>query len=256
MSIVGAAAVPAAPLVLSSVSPDQPPEVRPSVQRLRELTTRALESLPEAAATILIAGGKRGIFDRGEATLAPLGADHARISLPVAQPVIEHLSRLTQYPMFRGDHLDIELSVLALAVHRVRGEVPILPMSVPRTTDFDVLVSVGASVREAVGAAGLDAVVVCSGDLSAGLRADSPAAEIEGAEEWDRAVVDALRDGEASRLRELGPDEASRVDARGWASLSVFHGICAGRLEVELLGYEAPRGVGHVVARALPRPAG
>jgi hypothetical protein len=255
MTVVGAAAIPAAPLLLPDVSPDQPQEVRPGVRRLRELASDALDAVPAVDAYVLVGSGKRGIYDRGQATLAPLGADHARISLPIAQPVIEHLSRLTQYPMFRGDTLDVETSVLALAVHAVRGEVPILPVSVPRAADFDVLVSIGASIREAVGQAGMGVAVICASDLSAGLDGSSPAGRIEGARAWDDQVVEACRAGDLAGLRDLGPDEASRVQAHGWASLAVFHGVCAGRLRVECLGYEAPRGVGYVVLRALTHPA-
>jgi hypothetical protein len=256
-ALTAAAAVPAAPLMLPAASPRQPDGIRHDVAELRGLAAAAIAGLPEVDAVVLVAAGPRGIYDSASASLAPLGVAGAEVELPVAVPVIEHLSRLIQYPMFRGDPLSLDHSVLALQLHAVRGKVPALPLNVPPTADFDVLVSVGASIGEAVADTDLTAAVLAASDLSAGLDAASPAAAVDGAEQWDAAVVAAVQRGELGRLRDLGPEEAERVAARGWAPLAVLHGVCAvGRLQPQLLGYLAPRGVGQLVARCVAREAG
>lgn len=252
----GGAVVPAAPLILPSVSPEQPADVRQEVTRMRDLAREAIASLPTVDLYVLVTSGPRGIFDRAHATLAPIGVPDAAVDLPVVEKAIEHLSRLTQYPMLRGDDLDLSLSVLALQLHDIRGEVPVLAIRVPPSTEFDVLLSVGASVDEAITEAGLTGAVIAAGDLSAGLDQSSPAYAIDGAADWDKAVVDAVTDGRVADLGPLGPDEAERVKATGWAALAVVHGACAAsQFRLEMLGYVAPRGVGQIVARCVAAPA-
>lgn len=250
--LAGAAVIPAAPLMIPAASPAQPEGMQEPVRALRDAAADVLRALPPVDVHVLVAAGPRGIFDAASASLAPLGVRGAEVEMPVATDAIDDLSRLTQYPMFRGDPLTIEQSVLALQLHAVHGPVAVLPINVPPGTDFDVLVAVGASICEAVRDAGLVAAVVVAGDLSAGLDQTSPAHHIDGAQEWDVTVVAAVRAGDLRRLRELGPDEAERVRALGWAPLAVLSGVCAaGRLRPEHVAYGAPRGVGELVARCV-----
>lgn len=251
--LVGAAAIPAAPLMLPRASPEQPQRMRAQVADLRAGANEVIRRLPDADAVVVVASGPRGIYDRGRASLSPLGVEGADVELPVAEEAIEHLCRLTQYPMFRGDALDIGHSALCLQLAAVRPAVAVVPLSVPGTTDFDVLVSVGASIEEAVLDADLSGVMLCAGDLSAGLNESSPGYAIPGAGDWDAAVVEAVKAGELGALRELGPEEASRVQALGWAPLGVLHGACAAaRLRPEFVAYAAPAGVGQLVAQCVP----
>lgn len=255
--VVGAAAVPTAPLLVPGASPGQPEDVRDEVERLRELSLDTLAGLPDSDAYVLVARGERGIHDRAAASLAPLGVPGLEVELSVATELIEGLSRLTQYPMYRGDPLSIAHSVLVMLLRDARGEVPVLPVNVPAAGDFDVLVAVGASVAEAAEDAERTVSVVCQSDLSAALDEASPGYAVEGARAWDDAVLEAVRERRLRRLEELGPDEAQRVEALGWAPLAVLHGVCAsGHLQVEGLGYGAPRGVGQLVARCRDQAPG
>lgn len=255
--VIGGAAIPAAPLTLPAASPAQPEEARDEVAHLRELTTGALEALPDADVYVLVGAGPRGVHDSALASLDQLGVPDVEVELPVQEEVLEHLTRLVQYPMFRGDPLGVDLTMLALNLHAARGEVTVLPMSVPRGADFDVLVSVGASIGEAVEDAGVSAVVIVAGDLSAGLHEASPAHRIDGSRRFDERVVEAVRSGDLAELGALGPEEAERVQASGWAPLAVMHGVCASSgLSLEMLGYHAPRGVGQLVARCVRRARG
>jgi hypothetical protein len=251
-ALLGAAVVPTAPLVLPAVSHAQTDGTREEVQRLRTLAREALTSLPPADVHVLLAPGARGIYDRAHATLGSLGVPEVELELPTHEEVMEHLSRLIQYPVFRGTPLDVGLAVLALQLLEERGPVPVVPVNVPRGADFEVLVSVGAAIGEAAVDAGATANVVAAGDLSPGLDATAPAYAIDGAREWDEAVVRVAEEGDLGSLGQFGPDEAERVRAGGWAPLAAIHGVCAsGKLSFELLGYAPTRGVGHVVARCV-----
>ncbi len=242
--------------MLPEASHEQAPEIRGDVRELRRLARAALEALAPFDFVVLVASGPRGVYDQAVASLAPLGVQEPGLQLPVEKEAIEHLSRLTQYPMFRGDPLAISHSVLALQLHAVRGLVPVVPVNVPAGADFDVLVTVGASIVESARDAGQLAAVICPGDLSAGLDEGSPAHAIDNAQDWDAAVVGAFEEGDLGALRELGPRDAERVRSLSWAPLSVLHGACAsGRLRPLILDYRSPRGVGQLVARCIPVPS-
>lgn len=238
--------------MLPQASHEQPPEIRDDVAELRRFAGAAIAALPPFDVAVMVASGTRGVYDQAAASLAPLGIHEPGIQLPVDSEALEHLSRLTQYPMFRGDPLGISHSVLALQLHGARGLVPVVPLNVPAGADFDVLVSVGASIAEAARDAERLTAVICPGDLSPGLHEGSPAHFIASASDWDAAVVAAFEAGDLGALRQLGPRDAERVRSLGWAPLAVLHGACASaRLRPVLVGYRSPRGVGQVVARCI-----
>lgn len=226
--------------------------MREPVARLRQHVRDVLAALPHADVTVLIAAGSRGIHDSACVSFAALGVQGYEEELPVASPIVEHLSRLTQYPMLRGDDLDLAHAVLAALVSSVRGIVPVVPVRVPAGTEGEVLVTVGASIEQAAQDAGMTANVVVAADLSAALDETSPRYRVAGAREWDAAVIEAVEHHDLGRVVELGPDEALRVHALGWAPLVVLHGAAAaGGLLPEFVGYDAPRGVGQLVVRCL-----
>lgn len=255
--LVAAAVVPAAPLLLPAVSPRQPAAVAGAVAALRDAVRTTLAALPDAGATVLLAAGPRGVHGEARASMAPLGVPSVEASLPVARDAVEHVTRLTQYPMLVGDPLGLTHSVLLLLLREARGAVPIVPVSVPAAGRGEALVAVGASLAAALEDAGVTATLVCPGDLSSALAPDSPGHAVEGARAWDEAVVAACRAGELGRLVELGREEAQRVGAQGWAPLVVLHGACAAAdLHPVDVRYHAPRGVGQLVARFVPPDRG
>ncbi len=104
--VPAAAIVPAAPLLVSAASPDQPAEIRDDVATLREAAHRVLAALPTTDVTVLLAAGARGFHDTAHATLRPLGIRGAEATLPVARDLIPHVTRLTQYPVFVSEELE------------------------------------------------------------------------------------------------------------------------------------------------------
>lgn len=269
--LVGAVAVPTAPVVLPAATPGPPAEVDAEVARLRRLAERAVELLPPADAHVLVAAAPSGEGESGHAekagaihhqttaSLRSLGVPRTEVELPVAETVIGHLSRLTQYPLRRDRTLSVAHSVLALQVHAAHGRVPVVAVSVPAETDFDALVSVGAAVEESAADAGLGVAVVCAGDLSARGDETGPDGRMTATGSWDEQAVAAARNRDLDALRQLGPDAAGRVGATGWAPLAVFHGACAAAgLDIRLVAYLVVDGVGQLVVAADPggRPGG
>lgn len=251
--VLGAAAIPAAPLLLSAASPAQPSEVADEVEALRRDVTQVLGSLPPADVVVLVAAGPGGIHNRGRASLAGLGLAGVETDLPIARELIREASRLTQYPLLRGDPLPLPHGVLALLVAQELGTRQILPLSVPEGADASVLLTLGAGLVEGVRAWGGTALVVAAGDLAATLTVGSPGYLVQGAEEWDRRVVDAFSAPNGQGILDLGPEEAERFGAHGWAPLAVLEGVRRrARLSADHVRYHAPRGVGQLVVRLVP----
>jgi len=91
--------------------------------------------------------------------------------------------------------------------------------------------------------------VVAAGDLSAGLTPKAPLTLVEGATAWEEEVVDVVAGGRLERVARMGPGEAARVGALGWAPLVVLAGVCrAAAIGMVVRHHAAPRGVGYLVA--------
>lgn len=261
--IVGAAIVPSAPLLVPGVSGVLPA----GIEQVCDAVDAALESLPSCDTVVLIAAAKpdeggsgQGLYDVGVATLAGIGRPDIAHDAPIDRAAVERISRVSQYPVYRGDILPLGLGVLALLVG---GRGPFVPMAVPCRANFDTLSATGAALARAFASgderdeegsgAGSEeprAVLIAAGDLSCGLDERSPLYAVEGAKEWDARVLDVVDSGRLEALDRLGPGEATRVGSLGWAPMAVLHGAAArAKLGLARRHYSAPRGVGYLVAQ-------
>lgn len=240
--LVGAAAVPAAPLLAPGVVASLPAPVEPFARAIE----RVLGGLPDADLAVIVASGERAIYDGAVVDLRGLGRPQITARWPTHEAAVSTLSRVTQLPQKHASSLPVDAACLAL---HLDGRWPLVPVTVPATATWDVLVAVGAGIVQGLQSMGLSAVVVASGDGSAGLSPKAPRALIPGAAQWQDRLVDAIDEGATAMLERLGPAEAARVAARGWAPLAVLHGVTArGHLGMVLRRHGAPRGVGYVVA--------
>lgn len=241
--IVGAAILPTAPLLVPGASASLPP----GVDAVCDAVDAALDRLPEHDVAVLVAGAAdASLYDAASASLAGVGLPEVALEGVVDAAVVERLSGRAQYPVHRGEPLPIDLAVLALLVG---GAAPLVPVGVPATAAFDALAAVGVAIASALDEPDLRGIVVSAGDLSAGLTERSPLHLVAGAAEFDARVLDVVDSGRLDGLARLGPEEARRVGARGWAPMTVLHGALA-RAKIGLVRrhYSAPRGVGYLVA--------
>lgn len=238
--IVGAAVLPTAPLLAPGVAASLPEGYQP----LRAAMDRTLLGLPHRELTVLVAASPSdaevGVWGSAVASLAGIGRPDLGMDLPAGAG--DGLGAAVGLPLREG-HLPLDLAVLR---HLVGGVERVLPLCVPAGASALELATIGDRIatyqRE-------KAVVVCSGDLSAGLDLTAPLGFVAGARAWDDQVVDAVASGRLDGLSRLGPAEATRVGARGWAALAVLHGVCrTAKLGMMVRRYAAPRGVGYLVA--------
>lgn len=267
--LVGAAVVPSAPLLVPGVSAGLPD----GVPKVSDAIDAALDGLPPWDTAVLIAAASRtgqsaaqGLYDLTEASLAGIGRPDVRQPLSIEHEATERIARLSQYAVRRDERLPLGLATLALLLG---GAPRTVAVAVPCSAWFEALAAVGTAVAEAVsqrpGAAdgeassgsaaesprhgGRRTIVLVAGDLSAGLTERSPLGAVAGAGDWDAQMVDIVDSGRLDQLSELGPEQAIRVGALGWAPMAVLHGAMArAKLGIVRRHYSAPCGVGYLVA--------
>jgi hypothetical protein len=244
-------AVPSAPLLLPAVSPAQPPGVAEQVAELRAAVDRALAPVADVDSVILVAAGDEAlVHDANRATLASYGHPDVTTELAHDEELLSAVASRGQIPRVRDDRLDGDLAVLASLVTAVRPGGSLLSVTVPYAAGTDALGATAAGLTGAAAATDRNVAVVVAADLAATLDTTSPGYLVEGATDWDAAAVAAVRDGDVEAMAALGPAEATRVQARGWAPLSVLLTV-ARQLQhrFDEVTYLAPRGVGQLVAR-------
>lgn len=247
--IVGAAVVPTAPVLVPGVAGALPPELA----ALAAATGVALRGMPPADVAVLIAvappDGGHGCYDSAVASFAGVGLPELVLEAPVDRVAVEAVTRDAQYPLYQGEALPLGLAALVHQLAAAGRRCAVVPVAVPAEAGADVLVGVGAGIASALDGPGSRAVVVAAGDLAAGLSPSAPLALVDGAREWEDRVVDVVDKGRLDGLARLGPEEARRMGALGWAPLVVLHGACArAKIGLAVRRHGAPRGVGYLVA--------
>lgn len=239
--LIGAASIPSAPVLVDGIGRG----LGAQLTQLRASVQRVTLGLPDADVVVIVAAGQPALHDTAVADLSGLGYPGQRRTVRSCPPAIAALSRMTQYPRVRRPRLPVDLATLTLLLDRNE---PIVALEVSAWAEFAVLSAVGVSVVEALHEAEVVGSVVVAGDLSAGLTPQAPLAQRPGAAAWDAAMVRAFTDDDSSRLAGLGPADAARIGARGWAPLCVLAGATASvGMQMAVRRYAAPRGAGYLV---------
>jgi AmmeMemoRadiSam system protein A/AmmeMemoRadiSam system protein B len=115
----------------------------------------------------------------------------------------------------------------------------------------------GACIRLTAETVGRPVAIVASGDLSHRLKPEAPAGYHANAHLFDEAVVDALKANVPQRIIRLDPELRKIAGECGYRSMLVAIGATQGLPEsCEVLSYEAPFGVGYLVAQLTNQETG
>jgi AmmeMemoRadiSam system protein A/AmmeMemoRadiSam system protein B len=108
----------------------------------------------------------------------------------------------------------------------------------------------GGCVKSAADEIGRPVAFIASGDLSHRLKPDAPAGYHPAAYQFDSEVVDAIDDNCPYRITEIDHDLRRTAGECGYRSMLVALGVARGlQPSCEVLNYEAPFGVGYLVAQ-------
>jgi AmmeMemoRadiSam system protein A/AmmeMemoRadiSam system protein B len=259
-SIVFAGIAPHPPIMVPEVGRKAIAEVRSSIEAMADLTER-----------VICSGAETVVMISPHAPLEPhafvaydgpqLYADFANFRAPTttvqAQLDDELLNEITRIAAeqslatirIKGFDLDHGTAVPLYFLQRNgwHGRVIALGYSFLPNEDH---VRFGECIRQAIEQVGRPVAFIASGDLSHRLKLDAPAGYNPQAHLFDAEVVDAIRSSATKRIVDLDPELRRMAGECGYRSMLVAIGV-ARELEpsCEVINYEAPFGVGYLVAQ-------
>jgi AmmeMemoRadiSam system protein A/AmmeMemoRadiSam system protein B len=235
-------------------------EVRGSIEAMREFTERLVES---GAETVVLVSPHAPLDARAfvayqDARLygdfANFRAPGARVEAPLDEEILNAISRAAAHESYevvgiRGHDLDHGTAVPLYFLQRNgwSGRVVALGYSFLSNEDH---VRFGACIRRAAYETGRAVAFVASGDLSHRLKPEAPAGFYPQAHVFDEEVVEAIREGRPERIINIDQDLRRRAGECGYRSMLVaFGAVENAQPAYEVLSYEAPFGVGYLVAQ-------
>ena len=260
-SIVFVGVAPHPPIMVPEVGREAIAEVRGSIDAMRELTERVLAA---GAETLVLVSPHAPLDPRAFVAYAEpeLYGDFANFRAPdatVGAPLdaelldaIEETAGADGYQLLRlppGYELDHGTAVPLYFFLRNgwRGRVVALGYSFLSNDDH---VRFGACIRRAAERLKRPVAFVASGDLSHRLKPGAPAGYYPNAHLFDEEIVAAVRAAAPERIVNIDQDLRRRAGECGYRSLLVAVGAAAeGAAASEVLHYEAPFGVGYMVAQ-------
>ena len=260
-SIVFVGVAPHPPIMVPEVGREAVAEVRGSIDAMRELTGRIVAS---GARSLVLVSPHAPLDPRAfvaystpelHGDFANFRAPDAVVSAPLDAELldaIEEAAARDGYRLLRlppGYELDHGTAVPLYFFVRNgwRGRVVALGYSFLSNEDH---LRFGACVRRAADQIKRSVAFVASGDLSHRLKPGAPAGFVPNAHLFDEEVVAAIRDAAPERIAQIDPSLRRTAGECGYRSLLVALGAAAeGAQAGEVLHYEAPFGVGYMVAQ-------
>lgn len=260
-SLVFAGIAPHPPIMVPEVGREASAEVRLSIEAMREFTERLVES---GAETVVLVSPHAPLEARAfvayedtqlHGDFANFRAPQTRVEAPLDEEMLSAISRVAAEEGYdvtgiSGHFLDHGTAVPLYFLQRNgwRGRVVALGYSFLSNEDH---LRFGACIRRAVEEAGRPVAFVASGDLSHRLKPEAPAGFNPQAHLFDQEVVEAIRDAQPERIINIDQDLRRLAGECGYRSMLIALGVAenAAQENYEVLHYEAPFGVGYLVAQ-------
>jgi MEMO1 family protein len=259
-SLVFAGVAPHPPIMVPEVGHEAIAEVRNSIDAMREFTERIIES---GAETVVLVSPHAPLDARAfvayeDAQLygdfANFRAPQARVEAPLDEEMLNAISQEAARDGFEvvgihGYDLDHGTAVPLYFLQRNgwRGRVVALGYSFLSNEDH---LRFGSCISRAANASRRRVAFVASGDLSHRLKPEAPAGYNPNAHLFDEEVVEAIRICEPERIAEIDQDLRKMAGECGYRSMLIALGVTQNLPHTcEVLNYEAPFGVGYLVAQ-------
>ena len=259
-AIVFSGIAPHPPIMVPEVGREASKDVRGSIEAMAEFTRRILET---GAETVVLISPHAPLDPRAFVAYPgpQLHGDFAKFRAPTAQMnfrldqdllhslITAAADREYEVKRLEADELDHGTAVPLYFLDRNgwNGQVVALGYSFLSNEDH---LNFGACIRRAVESLGRPVALVASGDLSHRLKPEAPAGYNPKAHVFDEQVVDSLRLNLPDRIIAIDPDLRRTAGECGYRSMLVALGATRGLPQAcDALNYEAPFGVGYLVAQ-------
>jgi AmmeMemoRadiSam system protein A/AmmeMemoRadiSam system protein B len=264
--MVFAGIAPHPPIMVPEVGREAITEVRGSIEAMRDFTQRIIAS---GAETVILISPHAPLEARAFVAynddqlygdFASFRAPGAKVEAPLDKQLLDAIERAAAEQNYvvtgiEGYGLDHGTAVplYFLQLNGWRGAVVSLGYNFLSNEDH---LRFGLSIKRAVDTIQRSAAFVASGDLSHRLKPGAPAGYNPDAHLFDEEVVACLREGEPSRIITIDQDLRRMAGECGYRSMLVALGTVQEiEQDCEVLHYEAPFGVGYMVAQLARRPS-
>jgi AmmeMemoRadiSam system protein A/AmmeMemoRadiSam system protein B len=259
-SLVFAGIAPHPPIMVPEIGRDAIVEVRNSIDAMAELTERVIRS---GAETVILISPHAPLKPKAFVAYdgPQLHADFANFRAPTttvnAELDDELLSEITRAAdahdlatiRIKGVDLDHGTAVPLYFLQRNGWNGRVVALGYSFVSNEDHL-SFGNCIRQAVDKLNRPVAFIASGDLSHRLKPEAPAGYNPQAHLFDDEVVDAIRRCSTSRIVDIDPELRRTAGECGYRSILVAIGVAQGiETHGEVISYEAPFGVGYLVAQ-------
>ncbi|HEX8707790.1 MAG TPA: AmmeMemoRadiSam system protein A [Pyrinomonadaceae bacterium] len=262
--IVFAGIAPHPPIMVPEVGGEAAGEVRGSIEAMRELTERIRASGAETVVLIsphapLEAAAFVAYEDaRLSGDFAGFRAPETRVDAPLDEELLKAISSAGAEQGYRvegirGYSLDHGTAVPLYFLQRNGWNGPVVALGYSFLSD-EAHLGFGTCIRLAAEAIGRRIALVASGDLSHRLKPGAPAGYNSQAHLFDQEVVAAIREAAPQRITRINQDLRKLAGECGYRSMLIACGVTREEEpECEVLHYEAPFGVGYMVAQLARR---
>jgi AmmeMemoRadiSam system protein A/AmmeMemoRadiSam system protein B len=259
-AIVFSGIAPHPPIMIPEVGGRSSGEVRRSIAAMEELTRRIIRS---GAETVVLISPHAPLDSRAFVAyhspklygdFADFRAPDTRVEFALDEELLEEISQaadnddyeIINLNNYRLDH-GTAVPLYFLDRNGWRGRVVALGYSFLSNEDH---LRFGVCIRRAVQNVGRSIALVASGDLSHRLKPEAPADYNPAAHRFDEEVVDALEDNSPNQIIHIDQDLRRTAGECGYRSMLVALGAIEELPPTcEVLNYEAPFGVGYLVAQ-------
>ena len=259
-SLVFSAIAPHPPIMVPEVGRESIARVENSIEAMAELTQRLLDS---GAETVIVISPHAPLeADSFVAYQGPaVYGDFTNFSAPdtyfdagVDEELLDAIKEAAAGEHYEvldlpGHELDHGTAVPLYFLFRNGWEGKVVTLGYSFLSNEDHL-RFGSCIRRAIDRVGRRVAFIASGDLSHRLKPQAPAGYDPDAHVFDEQVVDALRSNAPQRITEIDHNLRRLAGECGYRSMLVAIGASSDLpLSCEVLSYEAPFGVGYLVAQ-------
>jgi len=253
------------PIMVPEVGRESISDVEDSIDAMAELAGRIIESKAETVVVIsphapleadsFVAYEGPEVF----ADFSRFHAPDAYFSAQVDEELLDAIrdaaaSRQYAVTMLAEHDLDHGTAVPLYFLIRNGWEGKVVTLGYSYLSNEDHL-RFGSCIKEAVDKLGRRVAFIASGDLSHRLKPSAPAGYNPDAHYFDEQVVAALRANAPQEIAEIDHNLRRLAGECGYRSMLVALGACADLpVACEVLSYEAPFGVGYLVAQLTNQP--
>jgi AmmeMemoRadiSam system protein A/AmmeMemoRadiSam system protein B len=259
-AIVFSGIAPHPPIMVPEVGRDAIAEVRGSIDAMAEFTRRIIEN---GAESVILISPHAPLEPKAFVSyqspqlygdFASFRAPSAKVEFPLDTELLELIVQaaadedydvlgLEQYSLDHGTAVPLYF----LDRNGWKGRVVAFGYSFLSNEDH---LNFGKCIKQAVDKLGRRVALVASGDLSHRLRPEAPAGFSPVAHMFDEQVVDALESNDSTRIVAVDQDLRRTAGECGYRSMLIAIGATRDLpQECQVLHYEAPFGVGYLVAQ-------